>query len=69
MINSAKCGLLKRFCSKVRDKFKLAKEMFIKKDEQKCRVLYGVTSKGSGVALHLSKELYYNYVRTITMHV
>ena len=61
MINSAKCGLLKRFCSKVRDKFKLAKEMFIKKDEQKCRVLYGVTSKGSGVALHLSR----NYITTM----
>ena len=25
--------------------------------------------KGSGVALHLSVELYYNYVRTITMHI
>ena len=43
--------------------------MFIKKNEQNCRVLYGVTSKGSGMALHLPKELYYNYVRTITMHV
>ena len=43
--------------------------MFIKEDEQSAVFYMELLSKGSGLALHLSVELYYNYVGSIAMHV